>query len=228
MRHLPNLLTLCNLFCGCLGVVWAFENQFELAVYMIWLAALLDFGDGLVARLVGVSSELGKQLDSLADVVSFGFLPSVILYQLISHYLPNPSWWPYLGFLMVLFSALRLARFNLDDEQTTDFKGLPTPANALLISSFPAIFRQNIEFLRPGLESPLFWVVVNVLLAYLLVSKIPLFGLKFKSFRWRDNRYRYVFLIVSLLALGLWHIKALPLVILVYLLLSLWRQYRLS
>ncbi len=227
MRHLPNLITLSNLFCGCLGIVWAFAGELHLAVYMIWLAAILDFADGLVARLVGVSSELGKQLDSLADVVSFGLLPSVILYLLIIQYLPN-TLWPYMAFLVVLFSALRLAKFNLDEEQTSDFKGMPTPANALLISSFPTIFRQNSEILRLGLESPVFWVVLTVLLAYLLVSKIRLFGLKFKNFGWRDNQFRYIFLLISLLALVIWQIKAIPIVVLVYLLLSIWRQYRLS
>ncbi|MDH3710392.1 MAG: CDP-diacylglycerol--serine O-phosphatidyltransferase [Cyclobacteriaceae bacterium] len=227
MRHLPNLITLGNLFCGCLGIVWAFAGELHLAVYMIWLAAILDFGDGLVARLAGVSSDLGKQLDSLADVVSFGLLPSVILYQLISQYLPN-TLWPYIAFLVVLFSALRLAIFNLDEEQTSEFKGMPTPANALLISSFPTIFGQNSEILRLGLESPVFWVVLTVLLAYLLVSKIRLFGLKFKNFGWRDNQFRYIFLLISMLALVIWQITAIPIVVLVYLLLSIWRQYRLS
>ena len=209
MRHLPNLITLCNLFCGCLGIVWAFAGELHLAVYMIWLAAILDFGDGLVARLVGASSDLGKQLDSLADLVSFGLLPSVILYQLISQYLPN-TLWPYIAFLVVLFSALRLAIFNLDEEQKSEFKGMPTPANALLISSFPTIFGQKSEILRLGLESPVFWVVLTVLLAYLLVSKIRLFGLKFKNFGWRDNQFRYIFLLISMLALVIWQIKAIP------------------
>ena len=225
MRHLPNLITLGNLVCGSLGILWALNGSLSTAVYMIWLAAILDFADGLMARLVGVNSDFGKELDSLADVISFGLLPSIILYILMSEYL-GPSYWPYIAFAIVVFSALRLAQFNVQGYESTDFSGLPTPANGLLISSFPAILSQNSEFLRPGLESPIFWVVLLALLSYLLISKIPLFGLKFKGFQWKGNQYRYLFLAFSLTALILLKISAVPLIVLAYLVLSVWRQYR--
>lgn len=198
----------------------------HLAVYMIWLAGVLDFGDGLVARLIGVSSELGKQLDSLADMVSFGFLPAAIVFTLFSEYV-EASNLPYVAFLIALFSALRLAKFNIDPEQSADFIGLPTPANAFFISSFPFIIEQNQEFLRPELESPLFWIALILILSYLLVAKIKLFGLKFKNFTWADNKFRFVFIVLSVLLLGIFHLTAIPLIVVTYLVLSLIRQYRL-
>lgn len=224
LHYLPNFITLTNLSCGCLGIVWAFQDHMSLAVYMIWLAAILDFTDGLLARLIGVSSELGKQLDSLADLVSFGLLPAVVVFKLFSQF--HPTVWAYAAFLIVVFSALRLAKFNIDPDQGTDFIGLPTPANALLISSFPSIIEQNSAFLRPGLEFPLLWVAVITVLSYLLVSKIKLFGLKFKNFGWAENKFRLIFIALSVVSLFLWHLTALPLIMAMYLLLSVLRQYR--
>jgi len=225
LKQLPNLMTVGNLFCGCLGVVWALTADLQWAVYMIWLAAVLDFGDGFVARLVGASSELGKQLDSLADLISFGLLPSIIVFQLFSQHHPG-SPWVYASFAIAICSALRLARFNIDPDQATDFKGLPTPANALLISSFPLIFAQNQSILRPGLESLPLWILLIVLLSYLLVSNLRLFGLKFSNFQWADNKYRFILIGLSVLFLGLWRLSAVPLVMLLYLILSGWQQYR--
>ncbi len=224
LRFLPNLITLTNLLCGCLGVVWALNLQIQLAVYMIWICAVLDLLDGLVARSLGVSSDIGKQLDSLADLISFGLLPSTILYSLSSAYLPDP--WPYFSFALTLFSALRLARFNIDSEQSINFIGLPTPAIALFISSFPALIYQNSEKLRLGLENPTFWLLMLAILCYLLVSKIRLFGFKFKNLGWTDNKYRYILILISLitgLAMG---ITAIPVIMLLYLVLSFMWQYQ--
>lgn len=224
LRFLPNLITLTSLFCGCVGVVWALDLQFQWAVYMIWTCAVLDLLDGLVARSLDVSSDTGKQLDSLADLISFGLLPSTIIYSLSSEYLSNP--WPYASFILTLFSALRLARFNLDPEQNIDFIGLPTPAIALFISSFPTLIDQNIEILRPGLENLVFWLLILGILSYLLVSKIRLFGFKFQNISWTDNKYRYLFIATSLITGLVMGVVAIPVIMLLYLVLSFMWQYQ--
>ncbi len=224
LHFLPNLITLASLFCGSLGVVWAVEFQIQWAVYMIWICAALDLLDGLVARGLGVSSDLGKHLDSLSDLISFGLLPATIIYSLSSGYLNDP--WPYSSFALTLFSALRLAKFNLDPEQDIDFKGLPTPANALLISSFPALIDQNSENLRHGLENPALWLLIIGILCYLLVSNIRLFGFKFQNLIWAENKYRFLFIgmsIIAGLALG---ILAIPLIMLLYFVMSVIWQYQ--
>jgi CDP-diacylglycerol--serine O-phosphatidyltransferase len=223
LHFLPNLITLAGLFCGCLGVVWALDFQIQWAVYMIWTCAILDLLDGLIARGLGVSSVLGKQLDSLSDLISFGLLPATIIYSLSSGYLNDP--WPYASFVLPLFSALRLARFNLDPEQNIDFKGLPTPANALLISSFPALIDQINENLRLELENPVIWLLIIGILSYLLVSKIRLFGFKFQNLNWADNKYRYLFIAMSLITWLVMGILAIPVIMLLYLLMSAMWQY---
>jgi CDP-diacylglycerol--serine O-phosphatidyltransferase len=227
LKQLPNLMTLGNLFCGCLGVVWALDGNLHYASYLMWLAAVLDFGDGFVARWVKASSEFGKQLDSLADLVSFGLLPSLIIFQLFGQFHPS-SPWLYLSFLITLCSALRLARFNIDPEQSHDFKGLPTPASGLLISSFPFIFSQNEAFLRPGLDSLVVWILLITLLSYLLVSNLRLFGLKFSNFSWADNKYRFILVVLSVIVLAIWKLLAVPVVVLLYVILSVLQQYRKS
>ena len=200
---IPNLLTLTNLYCGSIGVVFALEQELDWAVYMIWACAVLDVSDGLAARALGVSTKLGKQLDSLADLVAFGLLPAAILYTLSVEYIEMP--WPIGVFLITVFSAIRLARFNLDPDQEVNFKGLPTPANAILISSFPHLIHQNSDFLRPGLENQFFWFLIVAILSYLLVSRIPLMGFKFENYSWTDNKYRYIMIAsVVLLSLEPW------------------------
>jgi len=222
LRFLPNLITLANLFFGCVGIVLALNSEIHLAVYTIWVCAVLDVLDGFAARSLGVSSDIGKQLDSLADLVSFGLLPSVILYTLMAGFIEMP--WPYFALLITLFSALRLARFNLDPEQGTDFKGLPTPANALFISSIPALIDQIGRNLRPELENPAYWLLIIAILCYLLVSKVWLFGFKFQRFGWIENKYRYMFIVLSAILIIAWGIKGVPLVLLCYLVLSfIWR-----
>ena len=191
---------------------------------MIWTCAVLDLLDGLAARALNVFSELGKQLDSLADLVAFGVLPATIIFYLADQFLSG--FWPYIAFSITVFSALRLGRFNLDPEQSVNFKGLPVPANGILISSFPFIVNQNLTDLRPELENPVYWLFVVGLLSYLLVSNIPLLGLKFQNFSWSDNKYRYI-LIGMWVVLGLWlGVAGIPLIMLAYLAVSFIWQYQ--
>ena len=139
LRHLPNAMTCGHLLCGCVGIVRVFEHDLITASYLIFLAALLDFGDGFVARLLKASSAMGKELDSLADMVTFGVLPAFMLFSLIGQEIDNQSVLPYSAFSIAVFSALRLAKFNIDPRQTDSFIGLPTPANALVVASLPLI-----------------------------------------------------------------------------------------
>ena len=216
IRHIPNFLTCCNLFCGCLGIVFALEGRTTPAAYFVWIAGVFDFFDGFAARMLKVSSPIGKELDSLADMVSFGLLPSVVLYNMLLA-ADAPPYVPYLAFSVAIFSALRLAIFNLDDRQTDSFKGLPTPANALFITALPLLTG---SFAAPLNE---YWVLglIAVLSSYMLVSGIELFALKFKNFSWQDNKIRFTFLGLSVLLLVTLQLAAIPVIILLYVALSL-------
>lgn len=218
LRHLPNLLTCCNLLCGCLGVVSVLEGRGMPAAYFVWAAGVFDFLDGFAARALKVSSPIGKELDSLADVISFGLLPAVVMYKFWNG--DAGEFLPYISFSIAIFSALRLAIFNIDETQKDSFRGLPTPANALLITALP---------LQTGLIETWLnetWVVVAIIVlsSYLLVSPIGLFALKFKNFRWKENKVRFIFLFLSLVLLALLQAVAIPIVILLYIGLSLGLQ----
>jgi CDP-diacylglycerol--serine O-phosphatidyltransferase len=181
-QHIPNALTSANLVCGCLGIMSVFNYPVE-AAYFIWAACLFDFLDGFVARLLNVSSPLGKQLDSLADVISFGVLPSMAMFQWIDSS-ADAGWMPYVAFLIAVFSALRLAKFNIDESQTDSFIGVPTPANALFLSALvflPESLRQLV-FTETGLLS------ITIIFSLLLVAPIPLFALKFKTLNGKGMR----------------------------------------
>jgi len=208
-----------------LAVVFAF-GSINTAAYFIALAAVFDFLDGLAARLLHVKSEIGKQLDSLADMVSFGLAPGVIagLIILIS-VKPNinagDQVWiyqslPFVALLIPAFSALRLAKFNIDESQSYSFKGLPTPASALFFGSFPFIIELFPEFLNP-----IILISMVVIMPFLLVSNIPLFAMKFINYSWKDNMIRYLFIGISLIMLIFLQYTAVPLIILFYILLSL-------
>lgn len=202
---LPNLVTLCNLACGCAAVQYAFHWNPNAAFWFIAAAAVFDFLDGAVARLTGQYSEVGKQLDSLADVVSFGVAPSAVLFALFQadNYLWD-NWiyeWsvPYTVFAVALFSALRLAKFNVDETQSEEFTGLPTPAAALAIAALARTVAWDTEFqhIAPtGMPNELL-IVLAAVASYLLVSPLRMFSLKFKSFGWRGNELRYMFLAAS-------------------------------
>ncbi|MBR5052512.1 MAG: CDP-diacylglycerol--serine O-phosphatidyltransferase [Bacteroidaceae bacterium] len=206
-RNIPNSLTCCNLICGCIATGCAFYGQYHYAVLMIILGAVFDFFDGMVARALGVSSAIGKELDSLADVVTFGVAPSAIIFYLFHevHYpellMPIKSVLPYTAFLMAAFSALRLAKFNLDERQHQQFIGLPTPANALFWGSLVLgahAFLVSLKF------NAVFLFLFMLLFCMLLVCEVPMLALKFKNFSWTDNKEKYVFLIgcLPLLLLG--------------------------
>ncbi len=201
-KHIPNAITCCNLFSGCIACVMAFKGAFDLAMGFIVLGAVFDFFDGMVARLLHVSSPLGVQMDSLADDITFGFAPAAIVFNYMNDVLYYPEFLgcfsemiPYSAFLIAVFSACRLAKFNVDTRQTNTFIGLPTPANALFWSSLVTGAGHWIFNLNAG------WVLMLGLIllsSYLLVSEIPMFSLKFKNFTWRCNKTRFVFLAVML------------------------------
>jgi len=222
--HIPNTLTVSNLLCGCIGIVMAFSGKLDYAAYLIWVAAIFDFLDGFAARLLNVKSAIGKELDSLADMVSFGVLPSVIMYVLIDQRMEN-TFLPFLAFSIAAFSALRLAKFNIDENQTDSFIGLPTPANAFFISAIPFVLDDNFLGANDILGGPGL-IVICIILSILLVSNIPLFSLKFKDFSWQNNAIRYIFAAVSGILLIAMNVFAIPLIILVYLVLSIGSNLR--
>lgn len=217
LRHLPNFLTCCNLLCGVVGIVLLLEGNLPYPVAaFVWLACVFDFFDGFAARALRVSSPIGKELDSLADVVSFGVLPGVFMYTLINEQSPG-SLLAYSGFLIVVFSALRLAKFNIDENQTDSFVGLPTPANALFITALPFIHFTALDFIF----HPVSLVVITVIFSWLLVSPLELFALKFKDFSWQSNKIRFTFLLLSVLLLVTFNFAGIPFIILLYILMSL-------
>lgn len=215
LRHIPNALTCANLVCGCLGIISLFTNIIEPA-YFIWAACLFDFFDGFAARLFKVSSPIGKELDSLADMVSFGVLPAIAMYTWIGTSSSNP-YLPYVAICLAVFSALRLAKFNIDVNQSDSFIGVPTPANALFISALPFLP----ESLYALVFTPYTLVIVTLLFSYLLVAPFKLFALKFKNFGWAGNQLRFTFLAFSILLLLLFHAGAIPFIILFYIGISL-------
>lgn len=205
-KHIPNSLTCCNLMCGCMATGAAFYGNYRWAIVVIIVGAVFDFFDGMVARLLGVSSPIGKELDSLADVVTFGVAPSAILFYLF-HEVQYPAFLepaakilPYTAFLMAAFSALRLAKFNLDTRQTTSFIGLPTPAHALFWGSL--VVGQH-AFLVSAKFNAAFLFLFMFLSCLLLVAEVPLFSLKFKDLSWEHNRVQYIFLAGCLACLPL-------------------------
>ena len=237
-KHIPNAIICCNLISGCVAVVFAVYGFYMLALWAIIAGAVFDFFDGMSARLLGVSSPIGKELDSLADVVTFGVAPSAMLFRLMANLngmyrleleegmLNNIvsivfSHTPFLAFLMAAFSALRLAKFNLDERQTMGFIGLPTPANALFWGSLIVGWGPKVAF-SPAIMPILF--VLMLLSCYLLVSEIPMFALKFKTWGWKGNEVKWIFLATCLPLLILFGIGALAIIIAWYLVLSVATQ----
>ena len=215
-KHIPNALTCGNLVCGCFGIDFAYNNNLVWAAYMIGLAAVFDFFDGFVARLLKVSSPIGKELDSLADVVSFGVLPGIIMFHLLQN--NQAGSWMYLAYIIPAFSALRLAKFNIDTRQTSSFIGLPTPANAILIGSLPLVLEYH-EMFATYLSWPVL-IAISIVMSLLLVTELPLFALKFKSYAFKGNEIRYSFLASAVLLLPFLKFAALPLIIILYILFS--------
>ena len=222
-RHIPNTVTCLNLFAGCIASVMAFEAKYELAITFIILSAVFDFFDGMLARLLNAKSPIGKDLDSLADDVSFGVAPSLIVFSLFKE-VQYPAFmeeikdfFPYMGFLISVFSALRLAKFNNDTRQTSSFIGLPVPANALF---WGALVVGAHSFLVSDSFNAVYLFLLVVLFSYLLVSEIPMFSLKFKNLTWKDNKVSFIFLLVCIPLLVFLGISGFAAIIAWYILLS--------
>lgn len=251
-KHIPNAITCCNLLCGCLAIVQAFEGNLVYSAYLVGLAAIFDFFDGFAARMLKVSSPIGKDLDSLADMVTFGVVPGIVMFKLLQinefsyenavysfQFLKGIE---YLAFMIPIFSAIRLAKFNNDIRQSDSFIGVPTPANAILIGSLALIIlpfiktqfynlsnQSNENFIDvttpDELVDRLFFIhcillLITLIFSFLLVSELPLFALKFKHFKWKDNEIRFVFLGLSLVMLITLQFVGIPLIIILYIVLS--------
>ena len=213
-KQIPNLLTCANLFSGCIGIVYAFNGDLKMVAFFVIISGIFDFFDGFAARLLHVKSDIGKELDSLADVISFGFLPGVIMFQLLKINSPN-DFLPYAAFIIPVFSALRLAKFNIDTRQTEDFIGLNTPMNTFFIISLPYLL-DDIAWLSNV------YVLLGIILvvSYLLVSELKLFSMKINNLQWEPNKYKFIFLIVSLVLLAFLKFAALPIILILYMLFS--------
>lgn len=238
LKHIPNLFTLGNLFCGLLAILLALGGHLNLAAGFILFGAFLDFFDGMLARVLNVNGELGKQLDSLADLISFGVAPAFIVFQLFfwiedqSFFNPSADWpklssyaqnyWAYTALLIPLCSALRLAKFNIDARQIDGFIGLPTPANALFFISIPLMMHfQPTAWMSMILAQKSVLTSMCVVMSLLLISEIPLLSLKFKNLSWRENKMRYFLLVSSVLLLLVFRFVAMPIILLLYQILSI-------
>lgn len=227
-KHIPNTITCCNLISGCIATYFAFRQDYELALLFIIIGAVFDFFDGFTARLLKVSSPIGKELDSLADDITFGFAPAAIVYSLLvqlTSTLPSAfpvsmvTLIPFVAFLIAAFSALRLAKFNLDERQTTSFIGLPTPANALFWGGLAYSLHTDVALMHS------LWLLVALLVgvfvsSLLLVAEVPMFALKFKTFAVRPNLLRYGFILFSAIMLLLLGIGGFPAIIVAYVIVS--------
>lgn len=236
-RYIPNIITTGNLLCGCSAIVCAFEGNLALACYFIIIASALDFFDGFFARLLKVKEGIGKQLDSLSDMISFGVAPGMMLYQFTKLlHQNNPSnllnefpWLFYLAFFIPVFSAFRLAKFNIDTRQSSTFYGLPTPANAnffifsILLYLFPELpqLLNVTSLIYPIVANPLIMLGFGVIFSLLLVVEVPMFALKFKSLSWADNKLPFTFVLLWLGLLLFTNIVAMPVIVLVYVVWSL-------
>jgi CDP-diacylglycerol--serine O-phosphatidyltransferase len=232
-KHIPNTITLLNLLAGLLALIHAFNGNYNEAFSLVCLGIFFDFWDGFFARIWKVQSPIGLQLDSLADMVTSGVVPGLVMYKMLGDIQENQYQYnltedtyymgvvPYLGFLITLASCYRLAKFNVDTRQTDSFIGLPTPANALLIMSIPMIqFHSEFDWLVDFLSNPYVLVGITALSAYLLNAEIPLFSLKVKSFSWEKYKMQVVFLILSVILIVLLEFIAIPIIILLYVILS--------
>ena len=247
MKHIPNIFTLLNLFFGCLAIVFVLQNgitiqyteegaqlvdipeKIWMASLFIFLAAAVDFLDGFVARLFKAVSPMGKQLDSLADVVSFGVAPAMILYQFLRLSIAKEEegintsvFWLLPAFLLACAGAWRLARFNLDDSPSYGFKGVPIPAAGLVIASLPLIYWNNrSEMINNLLLNKWFLYGVILMLGWLMVSRLPMMALKFKDLSFKNNFPKFVLIAIAIIASFLLHWLAVPVVFVVYIILSL-------
>lgn len=259
MFNLPNLFTMANMLCGIFSILLSLHGRIDLAPYPIFLGLLFDFFDGFIARLLKIQGELGKQLDSLADLITFGLAPGMMMLVLLCYgvaYFENPSMWsivpqnyqlkmmwfawfedlihfknvsyiPLVALYVPLMSMLRLAKFNIDQRQSDRFIGLPTPANTLFFSAIPLLFFSEFDpysfqrLLIEGIVHPYFLLTLILLMSTLLISEIPLFALKFKHFKWKENEVRWTFLITCLIICLLLRFWSIPIVVILYFILSI-------
>ena len=226
-RYIPNTVTCLNLFSGCIACLMAFEAKYEWAFLFILLSGVFDFFDGMLARLLNAHSPIGKDLDSLADDISFGLVPALIVFSLFKevHY---PVFLeeikhiiPYFAYILAIFSALRLAKFNNDTRQTSSFVGLPVPSNAIFWGALAAGAH---EFIISNSFNAIYLIILTTVFSYLLVSEIPMFSLKFKSLSWKDNKVSFTFLLVCIPLLVFLCISGFAAIIIWYILLSLITQ----
>ena len=236
-KHIPNILTLGNLFCGTVATIYAVQGNFEIAGILVVLGIFFDFFDGFAARILNVFGELGKQLDSLADMVTSGVVPGIIMFKLLATS-PNldtlenatidANWVNFnfapiqlFGLLLTLGACCRLAKFNIDTRQSESFIGLPTPAMSLFIISLPLIQEYStIESIQNLISSHYFLILVTVALTYLMNAELPLFSLKFKEYSIKNNFIKYLFLLISLVMLLTLQFVSIPLIIAFYVCLS--------
>ena len=230
---IPNTLTSLNLACGCVAVLSFLNHYYYLGISLIFISTVADFFDGFVARLLKVQSDLGKELDSLADMVSFGFVPGTIIYVALCKacdlngfrdIIENQNYIPFLGFLITVFSGVRLAKFNIDTRQSNSFIGLPTPANTLLFLTIPLIW------LNPSSEGDLWYekIITNeiflisstIIFSYLLVAELPLIALKFKGYGVKENVYRYLLITIATITIILFNYLSIPIILACYIILS--------
>ncbi len=231
-KHIPNLLTLGNLFCGTIATILAVNNNFVYAGLLVVLGIFFDFFDGFAARLLNVSGELGKQLDSLADMVTSGVVPGIIMFKLIGDkqigsviFIDEfnlPTILPFIGLILTLGACYRLAKFNIDTRQSESFIGLPTPAMSLFVISLPLILEySNIELVNNLIRNNYFLITITLILTYLMNAELPLFSLKFKNYAVKNNIIKYLFLMISLFMIISLQYLSIPLIITIYVILSL-------
>ncbi|MFI5218187.1 MAG: CDP-alcohol phosphatidyltransferase family protein [Bacteroidia bacterium] len=229
-KNLPNVFTCLNLLCGCLALVSLFDLNAPLLISVVLLAGLFDFFDGLTARALNAYSDFGKQLDSLADVVTFGVVPGMVLHRLITNYPQSHeivsigflfTILKYFPFIITVFAAFRLAKFNIDSRQTKSFLGLPVPAMGIFVTSFIPIIKYDQWDLAPILTNPFFIIAITIVLSALMISEIPLFALKFSNWRWKENKIQYIFIIISVMLLIRFIFAAIPLIVFLYIILSI-------
>ncbi len=245
-KHIPNFLTLLNLLFGTVAVFFAVKEQLVVAAFFVFLGIFFDFLDGFAARILKVQGELGKQLDSLADVVTSGVVPGIVMFQLILASVSNKNWTirghsmlelslnDYLsivyftaaiGLLITLAAAYRLAKFNIDERQTISFIGLPTPAASLVVLSLPLILQYSTNEIAINIiQNTWFLIGLTLLLCYMMNAEIPLFSLKFKDYSWRNNKVKFVFVLLTVVLVTLLQFIAIPVVIVLYVLLSLFTK----
>lgn len=215
-KQIPNLLTLLNLFCGCCALVFALQGDFHRVAWLLLISGVADFFDGMTARWLGGGTPIGKELDSLADVVSFGVVPAAFFYFVIRKEGISVTGTGFEAFVLALFAAWRLAKFNIDTRQTTHFIGLATPSCTLFVTGLMLMYHNPSDVAHDWIAQAWFLYPVLLILCWLMVSPIPMFGFKIKSFEWKGNETPFIFVAISALLLGLFREMGLSLIVAVY------------